>query len=73
MKNPSKNMSTSLGGQRVSWRVPEPVSVGRQRRAGEAGMRIPGEGTVSNPPGKPEAATAKRYASAAGRRYGGSA
>lgn len=73
MKSPSKNMSSSLAGQRSGGRSPEPVTVSKQRSMSEAGMRIPGEGTVSNPPGRPEPATAKRYASAGGRRYGGSA
>lgn len=73
MKSPSRNISTSLAGQRIPGRTPEPVRVGRQRKLTAASMALPGEGCVSPPPGKEPAATASRYASANGRRYGGGA
>ncbi len=50
MKKPSKNISASLRGQKVSGRGGEDVQVSGMRDA-KPSMTIPGEGGVEAPPG----------------------
>jgi hypothetical protein len=50
MKAPSRNISTSLKGQKITARAPEGVEVSGM--GGRETMTVPGEGSVSTPPGK---------------------
>lgn len=71
MKTPSKNISSSLRGQSPGGRSAEPVSVESQSAESQAGMTIPGEGGVSNPPGTVDSRSAKSYGNAVGGHFGG--
>ena len=70
MKAPSKNMSTSLRGQRAPGRTPSSVEVSALRPFSPS-MIAPGEGGVSNPPGAVHPSSTKKYADAAGKKVGG--
>lgn len=50
MKAPSKNISTSLKGQKITARAAEVVDV--TAMGGRETMTVPGDGSVSVPPGK---------------------
>lgn len=52
MKAASKNISTSLKGQKIVARAPEMASIDGNGKGGRPGMVVPGEGSVSVPPGK---------------------
>ena len=71
MKSVSKNMSASLRGQSPGGAGAEPIRVGKQTAPTAAGMTIPGEAGVSNPPGTPPVRSVKDYAGAVGGHFGG--
>ncbi len=71
MKKPSQNMSRSLRGQKPAMHSMETVSISRQRAESAADRIIPGEGGVEDPPGPTPTGSAKVYAQAMGKVFGG--
>ncbi len=71
MRKPAKSMAQDLRGQSPGGRGGDNVTVEKQRGLSPRDMVLPGEGGVESPPGNPPSATAKRYAAATGKLFGG--
>ena len=69
MKAPSKNISKSLASQRAMGRGEEQIEVSGMATGGPS-MVVPGDGRVSEAPGREHERSARKYTDPM-RRYGG--